>query len=192
MNYLAHIFLSGKNEKVTIGNFIGDCVKGKRYLEYPEKISDGILFHRSIDLYTDTHPVVKRSIKRLRSSQGKFSGIAIDMFYDHFLAKYWDEFSSEPLDEFIRNFYQLIDNNIQHLPNAAQRIFAHMKSHNWLMNYRSLDGINRSLFGISKRTSFPSNLEKATLELEEDFEAYKADFFEFFPQLIVFCNNQLV
>ena len=65
MNFLAHIYLSGEDQGITIGNFIADGIKGKKYLSYSEDMQKGILLHRSIDSFTDQHPVVRQSTKRL-------------------------------------------------------------------------------------------------------------------------------
>src|SRR5690606_29576564 len=104
MNFLAHIYLSGNDDLIRIGNFMADGIKGKDYEEYPEKLKTGILLHRFIDTYTDAHPIVRESTKRLHSKYHHYSGVAVDMFYDHFLAKNWSRYSDEPLDEFVQQF----------------------------------------------------------------------------------------
>ena len=98
MNFLAHIYLSGTDEKILVGNFMGDYVKGRDYLKYPEDIRKGLLLHRQIDFYTDNHPIVKNSKKRIESVYRKYSGIIIDIFYDYFLATNWPDYSITPLD----------------------------------------------------------------------------------------------
>ena len=97
MNFLAHIYLSGDNEELKIGNFIADSVKGKQYLEYPPGIIDGIVLHRAIDTFTDTHPIVSRSVERLFERYGHYSRVIVDILYDHFLAANWKDYSDIPL-----------------------------------------------------------------------------------------------
>ena len=106
MNYLAHIYLSENDEKVAIGNFISDSIRGKNYLNYPKEIQVGILLHREIDTFTDAHPIVRKSTKRLHKNYGHYAGVIVDVFYDHFLAKNWCHYSSVPLEVFIQNFYR--------------------------------------------------------------------------------------
>jgi acyl carrier protein phosphodiesterase len=109
MNFLAHIYLSGDDPEVQLGNFMADAVKGNQYTQYELGIQRGIKLHRFIDSYTDTHPVFRRSKSRLHGKQfGHYTGVIMDMFYDHFLAANWREFHHQPLEVFTDNFYSLI------------------------------------------------------------------------------------
>ena len=85
MNYLAHLLLSGNNEKIMVGNFVADWVKGRTFDQYPEDIQRGIVMHRAIDSFTDSHPLHKHSRSFFVPSYGHFSGIVVDVLYDHFL-----------------------------------------------------------------------------------------------------------
>ena len=86
MNYLAHLYLSAFNKEIMVGNFIADRVKGKQYLNFPQEVQQGILLHRSIDSFTDEHPVSKIIRKELFPAHRHYSSVLVDMFYDHFLA----------------------------------------------------------------------------------------------------------
>src|SRR5690606_6470869 len=111
MNFLAHIYLSGDDPNVVIGNFIADGIKGKDYQKFPTEIQHGILLHREIDTFTDAHPIVRQSTKRLHKNFGHYSGVLVDVFYDHFLAKNWKHYHEQPLAKFVENFYQLLETN---------------------------------------------------------------------------------
>ncbi|MGB5646129.1 MAG: ACP phosphodiesterase, partial [Muriicola sp.] len=101
MNFLAHIFLSFGDKEISIGNFIADSIRGNKYTHLPATIQKGIILHREIDTFTDAHPIHKKSSKRLHPTQGHYSGVVIDVFYDHFLAKNWAQYSEEPLETFV-------------------------------------------------------------------------------------------
>ncbi len=98
MNFLAHIYLSGNDTDLIIGNFIADGIKGKKYKKFSPGIQKGILLHREIDTFTDAHPIVRQSTKRLHKNYGHYSGIIVDILYDHFLAKNWSRYSDVPLE----------------------------------------------------------------------------------------------
>ena len=115
MNYLAHIYLSGENDDVKLGNFIADEIKGKQYEKYPKEIQIGILLHRKIDWFSDNNANVKNSKRRLNSRYGHYKGVIIDILYDHFLAKNWNEYSQIPLHKYVHTFYDLLQNNL-HCP----------------------------------------------------------------------------
>ena len=96
MNYLAHIFLSGSNRKVQLGNFVGDAVKGSSYKNYPPDIAKGIQLHRAIDDYTDRHPAVCEVVHRLQPEFGLFAGFPFRVVLRSFLEEVYPDFLSFP------------------------------------------------------------------------------------------------
>src|SRR5690606_33121767 len=116
MNYLAHIYLSGNDDYITIGNFIADGIKGKDYKNFPKNIQIGILLHREIDTFTDAHPIVRQSTKRLHENYSHYSGVIVDILYDHFLAKNWLQYSDIPLATYVDAFYDNLETHFDLLP----------------------------------------------------------------------------
>ena len=131
MNFLAHIYLSGDDNEITIGNFIADGIKGKKYLKFPNQIQKGILLHRGIDTFTDKHPTVRLSTARLHKNYGHYSGVIVDILYDHFLAKNWNDYHEQPLAEYVDGFYDLLRNNFEILPQRIQKMMPYMMADNW-------------------------------------------------------------
>jgi acyl carrier protein phosphodiesterase len=191
MNYLAHIFLSGENDLVTIGNFIADGIKGKKYKKHPKNIQIGVLLHRHIDTYTDAHETVRRSTKRLHEKYGHYSGIIVDILYDHFLAKNWSKYSKVPLNEYVDNFYDLLKEHFEILPLRIQKMMPYMMADNWLLSYASIDGITRVLEGMNRRTKNISGMNEAVNELEEFYKEFESEFTLFFDELIASSNEKL-
>jgi len=183
MNFLAHAFLSGDDEQITIGNFIADHVKGKSIQLFTEPVIRGILIHRKIDYFTDHHPVVEQTKLRLRPQFRKYAPVIADVYYDHFLARNWNDFSPTPLAEFADSFYHLVLKSAELLPQRTLQMLPFMISNNWLVSYASLNGIDKVLTGMSKRTKFPSGMEHAAEELEKNYELYREEFNVFFPDL---------
>src|SRR6476469_2003503 len=111
MNFLAHIYLSGDNDLIKIGNFMADGIRGKDFENYPGDIQKGIILHRAIDTCTDAHDIFRQGTKRLHSQFHHFAGVIMDVFYDHFLAKNFSEYSAVGLAEFADSFYKSLDTN---------------------------------------------------------------------------------
>ncbi|MCM5663139.1 acyl carrier protein phosphodiesterase [Galbibacter mesophilus] len=191
MNFLAHIFLSGDNPKIKVGNFMADSIRGKRYLEYPREFKQGIILHRAIDTFTDAHPTVRLSTKRLHKNYSHYSGVIVDIFYDHFLAKNWDNYSDEPLGIFVDNFYDLLGKHYHILPMNIKKLMPYMIADNWLLNYAKLDGISRVLDGMNRRTKNRSKMNFAINDLEENYVDFEAEFTSFFEELQDFCIQKL-
>ncbi len=189
MNYLAHVFLSGSEPELMIGNFIADAVRGKQILQFSEGIQKGIFLHREIDRFTDTHPVVYQTKNRLRPQYGKYASVIADMYYDHFLAANFNIFSSLPLSTFTAQTYSVLEQNWSILPERVKVFLPHMKAHNWLLSYAQINGIKQALTGLSRRTTFVSGMETAAQELELNYELYAREFLDFMPELVAFSEN---
>jgi acyl carrier protein phosphodiesterase len=191
MNYLAHIYLSGDNDMVTIGNFIADGIKGKKYKKHPKDIQIGILLHRHIDTYTDAHDMVRQSTKRLHEKYGHYSGIIVDILYDHFLAKNWNDYSDIRLDKYVDNFYNSLETHFDMLPIRIQKMMPYMITDNWLLSYASIEGITRVLEGMNRRTQNRSSMNEAVIELEVFYKEFETEFTSFFDELILFSKEKL-
>ena len=183
MNFLAHLYLSGDSDQVMIGNFITDFIKGKAVESYQRDVYLGILLHREIDSFTDRHPKIAESKKRLWQRHRHYSAVVVDIFYDHFLAKNWPAYSLTSLEDFACHAYSTIQRFDNLLPQKAKQVLPHMIANNWLVNYGKLEGINRAMQGMAKRASFQSSMENAIEDLENDYEKFEKDFGNFFPEL---------
>jgi acyl carrier protein phosphodiesterase len=191
MNFLAHIYLSGKDESLILGNFIADMVKGRQIENFQPDVIRGIRLHRKIDHYTDNHIVVARSKDRIRNVYRHYSGVVVDMFYDHFLARNWHVYSNEPLELFVQNSYNVLMKNYNMLPQRAKFILPIMIGANWLVNYADLHSLQRHMEGMARRTDFNSGMEHAVEDLVKHYDNFGEDFAEFFPELTEFVNEQM-
>lgn len=189
MNFLAHLYLSGNSTELMIGNFIGDSVKGKDYEKYDNGIIEGIKLHRKIDEFTDSNEVVFKSKIRLRPNYHKYAGVIVDIFYDHFLAANWTDYSPMPLNEYAQSVYDIMTDNIENFPERIKRMLPYIISGNWLEGYAKIDGIDRALKGMATRTKFRSNMEHAAGDLKKDYHLYESEFKAFFPELIKYVNS---
>jgi len=191
MNYLAHIYLSGNDPELKIGNFIADSVKGKKLIQFPLKIQKGILLHRKIDSYTDSHPIVRKSVQRLFPKYSHYSTVIVDILYDHYLATYWDEYSSTPLDTYVSDFYTLLQEYYEILPKRVQGFLPYMVSDNWLLSYASIAGIGKILYQMNHRTKNRSKMNFAVIELEKYYDDFEKEFRSFFEELKLFTKNEI-
>jgi acyl carrier protein phosphodiesterase len=191
MNFLAHIYLSGDNDDVILGNFIADSIKGKKYRDYPPEVQKGILLHRAIDTYTDSHPLVKKSSAKLHKNYSHYSGVIVDIYYDHFLASRWEEYSEIPLENFVATFYKLLKREFDLLPTPIQRFLPYMVSENWLLSYASIEGIARILYQMNIRTKNIVQMDRAVNDLQEHYEDFSEEFQEFFPQLQEYSREKI-
>jgi acyl carrier protein phosphodiesterase len=189
MNFLAHIYLSGSSDEFKVGNFIGDYVKGKDYEKFPPEIRKGILMHRGIDWFTDNHPIVRQSKTYFTPRYHKFSGIIIDIFYDHFLANEWNSFSDENLHDFVDSVNKVILKYADVFPEGIKKIVPYFIADNWFETYASIEGIEKILMKMSQRTSLPYEDNYAIEVLKDKYNSIRDEFLEFFPQIINFVEE---
>ncbi|MBD1261331.1 DUF479 domain-containing protein [Maribacter polysiphoniae] len=190
MNFLAHIYLSFDDEEIALGNFIADSIRGNKIDHLPSRIQKGVILHREIDTYTDSHPIPKISSKRLHKNYSHYSRVIVDIYYDHFLAKNWKHYSDTPLKIFVDNFYDLLEDNYTILPTGVQRMMPYMISDDWLYNYSKMEGIDRVLQGMDRRTKNRSKMNFAILDLEEHYSDFEREFTSFFNELITFSKQK--
>lgn len=190
MNYLAHIYLSGDSYEIKIGNFIGDYVKGNKYRDYPEQVAFGIIMHRNIDSFTDSHPLVKECINLLKPAYGRYSGIVTDVFFDHFLAKNWNEYSVVNLRQFVRHVHAVFLSNFLLLPLHVKQFLPFLIQHKRLESYANRDNLYQVLEIMSRRTSLPENTQCAMQILIQEYEKFEELFRNFFVELVAYVEEK--
>ncbi|RRO24097.1 acyl carrier protein phosphodiesterase [Flavobacteriaceae bacterium 14752] len=183
MNYLAHIYLSGDNEDIKIGNFIADFIYGSQYQNYSPNIQKGILLHRAIDTYTDAHPIFRQSKKRLFSDFRHYSSVIVDMFYDHFLAKNFDDYSTVSLTHFADSFYNALEKRDKSLPKKVNQILPVMKNYNWLVSYKNIDDLRDILNQMNHKTKFNTQLDDSVDLLIDHYGTFEKEFTQFFAAI---------
>ena len=193
MNYLAHALLAGDHPADRIGGVIGDFVKGPLD-PLPDGLGPGlaagVMLHRRIDSFADSHPAFRRSRGRVSAARRRVGGIMVDMFYDHFLALHWQRFSAEPLDDFTADTYRLIAAHPEPLPAAFGPVFERMRAHDWLASYQDAAVVALALDRMAEfRLRRPNPLAGAGDELLAAYAGLEADFFEFLPDALAFARG---
>lgn len=171
-----------------MGNFMADFMNGNDHLEYPHPIRKGVEMHRFIDFYTDSHEVFRKS-KRLLKPYRHYSGVILDVFYDHFLAKNWSELFDVSYEDFIAKTYHTLSLNNDRLPLSAQKPLKSMVYYDWLYHYQYIDGIERVLEGMTKRTKYNSQMNESIYELVKHYEAFNDDFMLFWKDIYSETNK---
>lgn len=190
MNYLAHACLSFNHPEILVGNLISDYVKGKKKFDYPAGIQKGIALHRAIDTFTDAHTATKEAKEFFRPHYRLYAGAFVDVVYDHFLATDESEFSEQSLHDFSQRVYQSVDNYIPWLPEKFGRMYPYMKEQNWLFNYRTRWGAEKSLGGVVRRSTYLTESETAFRLFEEHYQPLQTCYRHFWADIKLFARNQ--
>ena len=191
MNYLAHAYLSFNEPEILVGNMISDFIKGKKQFDFAENIHKGIILHRSIDAFTDEHEITKQAKLFFKPAVGLYAGAFVDVVYDHFLACDITEFKNESLCAFLYRFMKhfLIIETV--LPEKFASMFPYMKKDNWLYNYRTLNGAEKSFAGLAHRAKYLETSNEAFSCLKNNYDALKQYYYAFFPAVKNFAYTQL-
>ena len=191
MNYLAHIFLSGNDARLQVGNFIGDFVKGSKLNNYPNRICDGIRLHRDIDHFTDSHEVVRDTVTFLRPAFGRYSAIIVDMYFDYFLALDFHVYSPDKsLERFSYHFYASVLVRYHHLPKRVRGFIFHFVFTNRLAAYSTIEGLKESLQIMARHKVTALEPDKTIDFLLQHHDELQKRFHLFFPDVIEFVRNR--
>jgi acyl carrier protein phosphodiesterase len=184
MNFLAHLYLSEDNVESRLGNFLGDFWRGDVRQNLPPGMRAGVDLHHRIDSFTDTHPQVRISRARMDKRFRHLTGVMVDVFYDHYLAKHWGRFSEQTLEGFIREVYTTFRDYPGVLPHPAPLVIERMAEQDWLLSYQTVEGISLTLRRMSRRMRRPNLLYEGGQELADHYEELQQDFDVFFPELV--------
>lgn len=184
MNYLAHLYLSGNNADIILGNFLGDSVKGRDFSQYNSSVQKGIKLHRFIDSYTDAHISTHNGILRLRPKYRKYAGVVVDIFYDHFLAINWESYHKISLISFADKMHETLSRRYFEMPHKAQKLVPFLIQSRRLVTYESFDGIEQTLKIMSIHTSLPDETLFAMDILYKKYNEFNEEFNSFFKELI--------
>lgn len=183
MNFLAHFYLSGNDNGLRVGNFIADAVKGATFNNWPAPVKKGILLHRHIDLFTDSHEVVSHTKRILHPYFHHYSGVVSDVFYDHFLAANWSEYCEIPLEKYAEEIYAEMTTSKDSFPDRPAFMLPYMISNNWLCAYKTIEGIDSVTRGMARRAKYDSGMERSGEVLKLHYNEFEKDFRLFFPEL---------
>ena len=174
-----------------MGNLISDFVKGKKKFDYPERIRQGIELHRAIDTFTDQHPATKSAKEVFRPHYRLYSGAFADVIYDHFLACDSIEFNEDSLYQFSQEVYHTLEEHPSWLPDYFAGMFPYMRSQNWLFNYRTRWGIEKSLGGVVRRATYLSESNTAFRLFEEHYQLLRNCYRQFWADVKPFAVTKL-
>ena len=184
MNHLAHALLAGDDDALLLGSLLGDFWRGAPDPAWSAGVRRGVLLHRSIDVYTDSHPVVGASRARFEPPWRRYAGILVDMYFDHALARDWRRHAAEPIAGFSQRIGALLADNAAWLPPAMNRFARYADEHGLYAAYARRTAIERALAGIGTRLRRPNPLATAGPALWAQAPALDAAFAEFFPELV--------
>lgn len=183
MNYLGHLVLSGNDEKILLGNFLGDHVSNKTLQQYDLSIQKGIELHRKIDLFTDSHPISRKLRAILFDQYRHRSRVILDLFYDHFLAADFSDFQSVSLSDYVRGITDTLQKQIHLMPESAKHYFLAMQKYDWLEGYASIDGIRLVLNQMSRRKNMDPMGTSVEI-LEKQYSYFRAQTHTFLLEII--------
>ena len=191
MNFLGHIYLSGPDTELAIGNLVADRIKGGKISELPDKIKSGIVLHRLIDEFTDNHSSYKKCVRELFPNYRHYSRVIIDMYFDHFLAANWDNFHKTPLKIYSNSFYEKLEKSCFYFNDQVQYFICSLINQKWLEKYSNLKDLKVILKQMEGRTKFPSKLAASTYDLIEKYTYFESHFFHFMEDVTFFSKNKL-
>ncbi len=191
MNHLAHFFLAERSPEAATGAFLGDFVKGRINAdEFPSAMRVEIMIHRYVDAFTDADANLQTGKNLFVKTRRRFAGIALDVAFDHFLAKSWSVYADEDLDDFARKIYAGLEENSRYFPPNFQAVLPRMIADDWLAAYTDFERVKFALARLAARVRGGESLRQAADEIAANYAFYDDLFNEFFPRLQDFVKRQ--
>jgi len=184
MNFLAHLFLSPATVESRVGNLLGDFARGLDEQGLSPELKQGLRNHRRVDQLTDSHPDVVDCRRLFSPQRRRFAGICLDVLFDHYLIHHWQQFSQQPLQQFLQQCYRDLEQGLPLMPTDMQRVMGRMIADDWLSSYESLDNVNFALNRIAGRIRFSHQFEDPIVEIRPNYHQFERAFLTLFPQLI--------
>ncbi|MCE3225760.1 MAG: phosphodiesterase [Bacteroidetes bacterium] len=184
MNYLAHSFLSNNQPGLIVGNFIADHIHGNHFENFPPEIIEGVKLHRRIDTFTDSHLKFQESKRLFYNGFEKYSGILIDIYFDHLLAANFHNYSQLNLEDYCKSTYDVYNKHTEFLPQSSAGFLEYVLKNNVYFAYSSIDGIERVLYHLSQRINHGVWLNESVDIFKKNEERLKENFDLFFKDAI--------
>jgi acyl carrier protein phosphodiesterase len=192
MNFLAHLYLSHGNIDLMVGNLAADAVKGSDLSGHSRGVQNGILLHRAIDAYTDSHQDVRAMIALMRPAVGRYAGPVVDILCDHLLAKNWAKSHNIPLEIWSKNVYAQLLTRVDDLPESMRDRIKSMIEHDWLMGYDGRAELEYVMSRFSRRLLIPLDVAQVSRAFfEEHYDQLDRHFIDFFPEIHLFTLDFL-
>ncbi|ANI29476.1 ACP phosphodiesterase [Yersinia entomophaga] len=185
MNFLAHLHLASLSDSSLLGNLMADFVRGNPQHDYSQEVVAGIMMHRRVDVMTDTLPQVKQARLYFSTDFRRVAPITLDVLWDHFLARHWDELVPDiALPAFILQAQQQIIPQLPHTPERFQNLNAYLWPERWLERYAELPFIANVLQGMANRRPKLSALAGSFYDIEQHYQPLEQVFWQFYPQMM--------
>jgi acyl carrier protein phosphodiesterase len=182
LNYLGHLLALPGEGVTTLGNMLGDFVKGRLETIAPPSFRLGVRLHRELDGFTDSHPAVKRSKALVPPERRRVAGVLVDIFYDHFFVEGVD---FDLHRDALRPYAGVLPEDIRGLPEQ-------MLSTRWFGAYARVDGIGQILAKMDQRRFRAVGLLGGECILEDHYDAIRRDALEFFPEMRAFTKEAIL
>lgn len=190
MNFLAHFHLAWPDQGLVAGGLEGEYYKGPIRGDLPAGIERGVLLHRAIDAYTDSHPRIVALRSQFPAGLRRYAGILIDLSFDYYLSKHWELFSDMPLRDFHAAVYRALQASQHHLSPASKRMLARMLEHDLLGMYTRWETVPAAAARIGERFKRGNPLAGIGQELMDSRELLEQGFVEFYPDLDEFSTRR--
>ncbi|MGS2719482.1 acyl carrier protein phosphodiesterase [Paraglaciecola aestuariivivens] len=190
MNYIAHLHIAEHTQTSLLGNFLGDFVKGSQLNHLPKPLIQGIKLHRSVDVFTDSHPAIAHCKSCFPKNLRRMAGVILDIYFDHLLMQNWRQYSSTSYQAIFARFYQQLANNGLPINGFYTQVATRLMTHQWLDQYQHKETYYKAMQSIEKRLKnkliFADN---ANLFITNNSEFLESSFHQFYPDCLDYSKQ---
>ncbi|WP_127959144.1 ACP phosphodiesterase [Serratia microhaemolytica] len=191
MNFLAHLHLAKLAQSSLAGNLLADFVRGNPQGQFEQQVVAGIIMHRRVDVFTDRQPEVSASRLYFSQPLRRIAPITLDIVWDHFLARDWQQLESEySLPAFAELAAAQITPYLPKTPVHFQQLNHALWHERWLERYAELPFIGEVLQRMSRRRPRLAALADSFAEVTHHYSALEAQFWQLYPRMMRLARDQ--
>jgi acyl carrier protein phosphodiesterase len=184
VNYLAHAVLAKPNVYSLTGNLLGDFCKGLNVGSLHPEVRAGLENHRATDRFTDSHSIVRAAKAGFSPMRRRFAPVALDVLFDHFLIRHWQQFYHEPFADYKIKLYQQLSEALPLMPLPMQQTMQRVCNDDWFASYGHLKALGLALDNIAGRIRFTNNFDGIINEITPRYAELEQHFLQFYPKLL--------
>jgi acyl carrier protein phosphodiesterase len=189
MNHIAHFLLAPQTAHGVVGTLLADFHRGPISTALPPEVAGAVALHRAIDSHTDQHRATRHARALFATGPRRYAGVALDLYFDHCLAREWGQYASVPFAAFVGATYERLESGLAatYVPDRMRRMARAMRNEDWLVAYRNFEGVERALgrlnHAIRHRFGREVNLSPLADELRRWQPEIDFAFGELFPDI---------
>jgi acyl carrier protein phosphodiesterase len=183
MEILLNAYFTNPDPEAMVGSFLGSGYVNNHEHTFSSPIERGQAIGHSINDFIDNHPVCQQSIQLLSPKARKYGRTILKLYYDHFLARNWQQHSDIPYDQFCHEIVEVLKSHNHLFPYKPKRVVNRVIRKNLVSTLPTINGLNEYIREMTRYNSYNSSILESIGDLVKNYNSFSKDFDLIFPEM---------